>query len=515
MAKNSIRKRGKNYYYSWTDANGKRREAVGCPDKRVTEEMQRKARSDAAQAKAGLVDPRMQRVADANRQDIAEHIDVFVKGMKAKNLNAQHVQQTEYCCRRVVELGRIRDLAGVTNSAVLKAVSSLKDEGLSPRTCNAYITAFRSMIRFLWHDGRLTHDPLAGFKKLDETSDRRIQRRPLTADELKRLIETTERSGNSHGKSGEDRAVYYLIASMTGLRRGEIMSLTPESFHLDDDPPVVVCEAAYTKAGVRAEQPLPEFLVGRLRTWLAGQPSGKAMFRTLPTHTGKMVAEDLKRAGIEPVDPSGRIVDGHALRHTYITMLAKAGVPIKTLQTLARHSSPVLSLNVYSHLTVFDTAAALNALPDLSSQPATQALAATGTTNATPAAHLPQLQTGTCLQLAVTVASVSTTDERNVLQDQPLDANCRNGTDAVGIGGVCSSSPNARRLVCEVSSATQDKPIGSVIQPAALPYICRTEPSDPDLAAVIDAWPNLPEAIRAGIMAMVRSSQPNPGRKRR
>ena len=33
------------------------------------------------------------------------------------------------------------------------------------------------------------------------------------------------------------------------------------------------------------------------------------------------------------------------------------------------------------------------------------------------------------------------------------------------------------------------------------------EPNDPDLAAVLDAWPELPEAIKAGIMAMVRAAR--------
>ena len=32
-----------------------------------------------------------------------------------------------------------------------------------------------------------------------------------------------------------------------------------------------------------------------------------------------------------------------------------------------------------------------------------------------------------------------------------------------------------------------------------------TAPDDPDLRSVVDAWPNLPEAIRAGIVAMVQT----------
>jgi hypothetical protein len=31
-------------------------------------------------------------------------------------------------------------------------------------------------------------------------------------------------------------------------------------------------------------------------------------------------------------------------------------------------------------------------------------------------------------------------------------------------------------------------------------------PLDPDLAAVVEAWPGLPEALRAGILAMTRAA---------
>ena len=85
----------------------------------------------------------------------------------------------------------------------------------------------------------------------------------------------------------------------------------------------------------------------------------------MPEKTGQMLTADLARAGIDPVDGSGRVVDMHSLRHGYITALAKAGVPIKVLMTLARHSDPQLTLDIYSHLTLHDTAAALDALPDL------------------------------------------------------------------------------------------------------------------------------------------------------
>ncbi len=44
---------------------------------------------------------------------------------------------------------------------------------------------------------------------------------------------------------------------------------------------------------------------------------------------------------------------------------------------------------------------------------------------------------------------------------------------------------------------------------APLPHdIRQSEPADADLAALVEAWPRLPEAIRAGILAMVRTCKP-------
>ena len=49
----------------------------------------------------------------------------------------------------------------------------------------------------------------------------------------------------------------------------------------------------------------------------------------------------------------------------YVTRLVRDGVNIKTAQRLARHSDPKLTLSAYTHLTITDDAAALEALPEI------------------------------------------------------------------------------------------------------------------------------------------------------
>ena len=72
---------------------------------------------------------------------------------------------------------------------------------------------------------------------------------------------------------------------------------------------------------------------------------------------------DLQAAGVEYINAFGLYADFHALRHTFITNMMKAGVNPKTAQALARHSTIDLTMNVYTSLAVTDQAAALNTLP--------------------------------------------------------------------------------------------------------------------------------------------------------
>lgn len=48
------------------------------------------------------------------------------------------------------------------------------------------------------------------------------------------------------------------------------------------------------------------------------------------------------------------------MRHGYITLLAKAGVHPKSMQALAGHASPVMTLEVYSHAGLDDKRAGVD-----------------------------------------------------------------------------------------------------------------------------------------------------------
>ncbi len=57
-------------------------------------------------------------------------------------------------------------------------------------------------------------------------------------------------------------------------------------------------------------------------------------------------------------------MDFHALRHTFGTNLARAGVSPKLAMDLMRHSDINLTMRLYSHTLISERARALDAIPD-------------------------------------------------------------------------------------------------------------------------------------------------------
>lgn len=166
-----------------------------------------------------------------------------------------------------------------------------------------------------------------------------------------------------------DRHALYLAALSTGFRRGELAELTPERFLLDNLPPIIILAEDESKNRKGAAQPIPAGVVPALRDYLRGRPTG------LPVWPGRwredaidMLRYDLRDAGIPyRIDgPDGPLyADFHALRHTYIASLKRAGVSLSAAMRLARHGDPRLTAVVYGREDLGELGAAVDLVAGL------------------------------------------------------------------------------------------------------------------------------------------------------
>jgi len=62
----------------------------------------------------------------------------------------------------------------------------------------------------------------------------------------------------------------------------------------------------------------------------------------------RTIKTDLKAAGVPIFNPGEGKLDFHACRVAYVTFVMEAGASVKEGQTLARHSTPDLTMNVYA-----------------------------------------------------------------------------------------------------------------------------------------------------------------------
>ncbi len=277
------------------------------------------------------------------------------------------------------------------------------ERGLSAQTFNFYLQAVKQFCRWMVRDGRATESPLTHLQGVNVKTDRRHDRRALSPEELRWLLDITGKAVTRFGMTGEARAMLYHLALESGLRAAELRSLTRASFYLEGDEPSVTIAAAYAKNRRQDTLPLRPETASLLDAHLAGKmPKALAFDVPKRTEVSRMFRADLtaarqawlsgartpeecgQREGstfLAEQDESGRWADFHALRHSFITGLVTGGVNPKVAQTLARHSVITLTMDRYTHLYAGNLAAALDVLPDLSPQTYETAVA-TGTTGA-------------------------------------------------------------------------------------------------------------------------------------
>ena len=361
---------------------------------------------------AGLIDP----YEDARKIPLAKHVADYRAALLAKGATVQHANKTANRCKLLFDGINARVLADLRSHDAERWLADQRARGLSTMTANYYATAAKSFGNWLVRDKRAPMNPFAHVNKL-QAFEQTFERRALSLEECSKLIHAAERSPTTfRGLNGPARAMLYRSALGTGFRASELASLTVKNLSLNASTPCIVLGAANSKRRKADVQPISRELADALTGYASsltkapecpavafpskrrkkgqGTPANARDAKLWPgtwhVKGAEMIRRDVKAAGVE-LDATNGTLDFHALRHTFISNLAKAGIHPRTAQELARHSDIKLTMSRYTHLGLHDLAAAVGSLPALET-PRENSQAATGTDGPPPPRKLTFLE---------------------------------------------------------------------------------------------------------------------------
>ncbi len=444
--------------------------ATGCKTKDAAQAVLVELETRADKVRSGKWTAAEDSVLDHQSTPIDKHVDAYLAALAVKPGKGRRPRVSPHHCanvgrnlRGVVAACGFKRLRDLTRSAVEKWAAQCPTEDMAARTINTHLSAITAFGNWCVETGRLVSNPFTRLAKADEKADRRRQRRALTEPELIKLLKvarlrplaeygretvrredaadrTEKRSRRTWTRapltfdtidaaaqrgrdvlrkrpafiaklehSGRERALIYKALVLTGLRKGELDSLTVGKLELEGGFLHVMLDAADEKAGRGAEVPVRADLAADLCRWVAdkleavrteAKAAGAAIPARLPADTPllnvptgliKILDRDLKAAGIPKRDDRGRTVDVHAMRHTFGTHLSKGGVAPRTAQAAMRHGSLELTMNAYTDPRLLDVAGALDVLPALPLDDEADQQRATGTTDNVACALAPML----------------------------------------------------------------------------------------------------------------------------
>jgi integrase len=393
------------YTLQYFDENGKRRkESARCADLDTARQIAARRETAVLLRKKGIVDVRQERLAAEGGLPIAKHLADFEAKMQAEGRTRLHVASTLSYIRAVCEAAGFGAVSDIGADGVNRYAQTLRGKR-SARTVQSHLTAMKSFSKWLTIHGKLPADPLASVRKPNPKAARRRERRMLLPDEWSWLRGVTLADGaKRYGMTAVERVLLYAVAIQTGLRAGELRSLTRGGLFLESDPPYVTCKAGSTKNSKDARQYIQADVADELRAHIARKAPGASVFE-MPTkdNAASMLRQDLdaaRRNWLQAVrhDPEetarrresdflseqnheGEHLDFHSLRHTCGAWAAMTGAHPKAVQSLMRHSAITLTMDTYGHLFPGQEADTVARLPGMLGD-APEALAATGTDHA-------------------------------------------------------------------------------------------------------------------------------------
>jgi len=355
----------KKWYIKYRDGLGRIKRVSGATDKSVALQIAAKLEKQSQLTRAGVLDE-----FDEYRMiPLADQLLEFRDYLENKGNCEKHVRLTFQRASVLLAAAKLVFITDVKISKVTRELAELRrSDDLAPATCNHYLTALKEFFNWMVRERRWPSNPIAAIEKYNVDVDRRRVRRAVSVAELNHIFAACLSRGfdRPSGLSGDARIALYYVAAYTGLRRGELASLTRSSFELETSPPTVTVVARNSKRRKLDRLPLHPALVKHLEVYFSAlhEPSERVpIFPVADVRTAEMLERDLDVAEIPYQDAYGAHLDFHALRHSFVSNLARVEPNAKRTQSLARHSTMDLTMMVYAHSDLADQAEAISKLP--------------------------------------------------------------------------------------------------------------------------------------------------------
>lgn len=260
-------------------------------------------------------------------------------------------------------LGAVR-LADLTPADVRRMMAGLAAKDLTAGTIGAILVTLRHALTAAIGDGLLSTNPATVVRA---PAANRASIEPPDVDAVLAMIEAA--------RGHRIMEAFIVLAVSTGLRHGELLALTWDRVDIRDHANASLTVAATLSRGRgRGGLTIGETKTAASRKTLYLAPSVAA---ALARHRARQAEERLiagaswvdqglvfAGAAGQLLDPSrnARVFHGiqdaagvprcrvHDLRHAFVSYLLAAGVDIRTIQELARHSNIGVTMNTYAHV---------------------------------------------------------------------------------------------------------------------------------------------------------------------
>jgi len=259
-----IKSKSKKWWAQYKDADGRLRRHPLSTEKKAAQAMLNDLVKEMERAKAGLVDPTDKQ----RKRPLKEHMTEFQAYLENKGVTDKQANTAVSQIKKIAAGCKWKLISDINATTALAFLGDLRRKGRSAQTYNHYLKSVKQFTRWLVRDRRTPTDPLAHLSRLNVKTDRRHDRRALSADEFNRLLDAARRGKSVESISGEDRVMLYTLAAWTGFRKGEIGSLTTRSLNLIGNPPTVTVAASFSKHRREDRQVLHPELALQFQVWL-------------------------------------------------------------------------------------------------------------------------------------------------------------------------------------------------------------------------------------------------------